>query len=470
MLLTTGNKCAISKAHFGRSRQNPLRTSARIIPVNKKARDGDYQSCMDQCSTQLRRQLKQLHRLQSAVRQSLALSKKYNSKAHAQLQQLWNTICNAHGFKKGFTAWISEHLQIQPSQNLPSHDMLVSIKDTYSEWYQYNENVAQKAKLAIQKIELSEDWRRGGKIAFSKIKVCELLPLTAIKTTVRCPIRRVAWSKEGRSFLPCANPFDLDPNLPIGFQTQNARIQRISDKGIHLDRKVHLLCYAAENLHVQQEQTCAQPEDMHRQLFQAWNVYFQRDPSHEIDEVPDEMCQIVDRVPRQQLADLPPISVTDLQTALKNTKIASSRGSDGFSTLDLRKLPTNLLQMLALILQLVEQKGVWPERWTLAKTLCLPKCEEPSSPFDVRPVTVMAKIYRLWGHIRGKQVTQLISANIPPEVAGVCKRVSSDLIALLIATKIEDAHREASPLGGIVLDLMKCYNTVPRGALLRVLE
>ena len=130
----------------------------------------------------------------------------------------------------------------------------------------------------------------------------------------------------------------------------------------------------------------------------------------------------------------------------------------------------SMLDMLAFILQLVEQNGQWPKRWTLAKTLCLPKCAEPSSPYDVRPVTVMSKIYRLWGHIRGKQVTAFISANIPPEIAGECRRVSSDLVALLIASKIEDAHRESKPLGGIVIDLMKCYNTVPRGALLRTLQ
>ena len=81
----------------------------------------------------------------------------------------------------------------------------------------------------------------------------------------------------------------------------------------------------------------------------------------------------------------------------------------------------------------------------------------------------MAKIYRLWGHIRGKQVTEIISATIPPEIAGVCKKVSSDMVALLIASKIEDAHRDSQALGGIVIDLMKCYNTVPRGALLKIL-
>lgn len=43
------------------------------------------------------------------------------------------------------------------------------------------------------------------------------------------------------------------------------------------------------------------------------------------------------------------------------------------------------------------------------------------------------------------------------------------MVALLIASKIEDAHRDSQALGGIVIDLMKCHNTVPRGALLKIL-
>ena len=209
---------------------------------------------------------------------------------------------------------------------------------------------------------------------------------------------------------------------------------------------------------------------MHAQLFAAWNVFFQRDNEEELDRVPEDMSDLIGRMPQSHVASLPPIDGAMIEHALRCTKVASSRGSDGFSTLDLRKLPISLLDMLALILQLIEQNGVWPQKWTLAKTLCLPKTADAKTPYDIRPVTVMAKIYRLWGHIRGKQVTSYISASIPPEIAGVCKKISSDMIALLIASKVEDAHRLNTPLGGVVVDLMKCYNTVPRGGLLLILS
>ena len=471
---TEGRQCVISNAFLGRSSRSPLKKNSKVIPLNKKARDGDLQSCQDQGSTQMRRQLKQLHRLQSAVRQAQSLTRNYHAKAHAQLMHLWKTSFYSKAFKKGFGQWVWTNLQMHVNENLPCLEALIEalieIKDAYSKWYQYNEQIAKSAKQAFQKIELIEDWRKGGKVAFSKVKTNDLSPLTAIKNQVQCPIRRVAWSKEGRTFLPSSCSWKLDPNLPVVFQTQKARIKSLSEKGVHLDRRVHLINYFPDQLVITQEQSFVNPEDMHNQLFCAWNIFFQRDPCHELHNVPDEMCMLVDKIPQSHLAKMPPITGDVINQALKNTKLASSRGSDGFSTLDLRKLPMSMLDMLAFILQLVEQNGQWPKRWTLAKTLCLPKCAEPSSPYDVRPVTVMSKIYRLWGHIRGKQVTAFISANIPPEIAGVCRRVSSDLVALLIASKIEDAHRESKPLCGIVIDLMKCYNTVPRGALLRTLQ
>ena len=467
---SSGEKCNISSAHLGRARKNPLRKVAQVVPLNRRARDGDYQSCLDQCSTKLRQHLKQLHRLQSLVRQYTSLTKMFSEKAFQQILHLWNMILCAKGFRRDFSRWVHEMLNISLGNYLPSLEIVILIKDTFMQWHHNNEQADLKAKQAIQKIELWEDWKNGGKIAFGKVKTTDLTPLTSIKNKVQCNIKRVAWPKEGKNYLPCENTNVLDLNLPVVFQTQVARISQVGQNGIFLDRNVHLLSYEPGTLVVEQEHTYASPEEMHAQLFAAWNVFFQRDNEEELDRVPEDMSDLIGRMPQSHVASLPPIDGAMIEHALRCTKVASSRGSDGFSTLDLRKLPISLLDMLALILQLIEQNGVWPQKWTLAKTLCLPKTADAKTPYDIRPVTVMAKIYRLWGHIRGKQVTSYISASIPPEIAGVCKKISSDMIALLIASKVEDAHRLNTPLGGMVVDLMKCYNTVPRGGLLLILS
>eukprot|EP00435_Cladocopium_sp_Y103_P032992 s199_g8.t1 len=213
-----------------------------------------------------------------------------------------------------------------------------TIKDAYAAWYQTNEQTVLKAKQAIQKLDLIEDWHKGGKVAFSKVKTCDLMPLTFIKSTIECPIKRVCWTKDGRDFLPCNDPEKLDPNLPVLFQTQTAAIRGVLSNGIKLDRKVHLLSYQTKDLILRQEQTHMCPEDMHDQLFSAWNTLFQRDDPEEIDHVSSEMCHLVDKIPQHQIAAMPQITCENIQVALQATKVSSSRGSDGFSTLDLRKV------------------------------------------------------------------------------------------------------------------------------------
>ena len=91
-----------------------------------------------------------------------------------------------------------------------------------------------------------------------------------------------------------------------------------------------------------------------------------------------------------------PITSAQIKDALQGTKIRSARGGDGFSTMDLRKLPCELHEWLANIFHVCEQGSAWPGRWMLAKTHCLPKGFQPKSPLDIRPVTVLGKTYRPW--------------------------------------------------------------------------
>jgi len=151
--------------------------------------------------------------------------------------------------------------------------------------------------------------------------------------------------------------------------------------------------------------------------------------------------------------DLPIIQGEQIKNAVNSTKLSSSRGSDGFSTLDLRKLPMVLFNMMAIIFQHIELCGKWPSRWILAKTICLPKSAQAKNPFDIRPVTVMAKMYRLWGKIRGKQVAQILAATIPPEIGGPCKGVAADMVALWTSHKIERSFLEQHKLAGVVIDI-----------------
>ena len=87
---------------------------------------------------------------------------------------------------------------------------------------------------------------------------------------------------------------------------------------------------------------------------------------------------------------------------------------------------------------------------------------QPKTPLDIRPITVMSKMYRIWGKIRGGQVALHLASQVPKTIGGPCAQVSSEMIALYTSDRIEEALSEKSPLSGVVLDIIKCYNSIPR--------
>ncbi len=201
---------------------------------------------------------------------------------------------------------------------------------------------------------------------------------------------------------------------------------------------------------------------MHQKLFDAWSPYFQRDPTDDDPQQWDDALRFMDYINNYPEMELQPITSQQLYQAIQKTKLASSRGGDGFSTLDLRRLPMILWEYMANIFKIIEQRKIWPEAWVLAKTLCLPKTSNPKTPLDIRPITVMSKMYRIWGKIRGGQVASHLANHVPKTIGGPCAQVSSELIALYTADRIEEALSNKEPLSGVVLDIVKCYNCTPR--------
>lgn len=206
-----------------------------------------------------------------------------------------------------------------------------------------------------------------------------------------------------------------------------------------LDRPVKL---RSNNMQLEQEAILVEPTSMHEELFRESNRIFQRDDWKNEDVV--DIPHFLHDIPQSTFAEFPPITAGDLRAAVRVGKKSSGRGCDAFSIKDLAKLPTVMMQFLANLLMATEQWGHWPSQWVTARTVCLPKKSEKCHPMDIRPVTVMARAYRLWGKIRGAQASNWLAQQIPATIGGPPKRISSDMIALLTAQKIEHAMRSMS--------------------------
>eukprot|EP00438_Fugacium_kawagutii_P007385 Skav202176 [mRNA] locus=scaffold3078:33949:37509:- [translate_table: standard] len=279
----------------------------------------------------------------------------------------------------------------------------------------------------------------------------------------------MAWKKEGLTQLN-GGPFDaIDINLPIRFQDQEARVVNCTSGTISLETPVRLRSAAACDLVISQRSFVVEPDDVHQALFESWNAFFQRDCEDSLYHVSPDMMKFIENVPKGDTCPCPDITGHQLHQAMITTKPTSARGSDGWSTRDLAKLPEQLCSALAALLSLVEVAEKWPVRWVYAKTVCLPKTQEAQSAMQARPITIMSRAYRAWAKIRGQQIAQMITCHIPKQIGGASMHVSSDLIALLNAITLEDSLLHDKRTCGIVLDIIKAYNAIPRGGLLKLM-
>ena len=85
-----------------------------------------------------------------------------------------------------------------------------------------------------------------------------------------------------------------------------------------------------------------------------------------------------------------------------------------------------------------------------------------------RPLTVFSIIYRTWSSIRAKETLAYLGRFVTDQITGnIPGRACTDLW-LSIQLELEEANANASQMVGVVADLVKAYNLLPRRPLLAI--
>ena len=86
-----------------------------------------------------------------------------------------------------------------------------------------------------------------------------------------------------------------------------------------------------------------------------------------------------------------------LRIACNKMKSTSAPGADG------QALPLQLFEKMAQLLNLVEGRGTWPVPLTCGLISLIQK-GEGSAPQKLRPIGLMASVYRLWASLRIRDI------------------------------------------------------------------
>ena len=110
----------------------------------------------------------------------------------------------------------------------------------------------------------------------------------------------------------------------------------------------------------------------------------------------------------------------------------------------------------------VESEAQWPLQLTTGIVSSLEKTPDAQSVRQYRPVVVYPLVYRIWSSARARQFLKMFAKVTPPGLRGGLPAQQSKSIWFEMALALEEDQVHSQSLLGLVADLQKAFNTIPR--------
>lgn len=457
-----GQPLHLNKSYYGRNDPTLTRYEPPSIPIPKPGRDGDFNPVGEFHSVYLRRWLRQVRRLQTmeATRKALnSCSIERRIHVASRCNELWKSILNATGFEGGFVKFISEDFPIVPL-HCPDLNYISAVKTFMMEKYQQEERQFFKCTNDKKAADIRNDMtKKAGRMAFRQLQEDPKHISPVFHTKHEFQLKPQRCFLKGQTTLILSNVQNLDTSLPLCYDGKNYTIRRVVNDRVHLVEPLHIKadCHTAHQVNV-----IADDATKAELSFKFWNQCWQRDNVEDNHNVVYEAQRILNSIPQWQTYQGEMASLEAIKHALKGTKKRNMRGSCKFSTIELQRIPDCLLNMLVDLYRAIESGHKWPEQWMTALVIFLPKVEEACRPEDLRPITVISKLYRLWARMHALQVIEWASRNVAPLIGGGIKEVSPVDLMTHIQFVIESHGLQHRRLQGLVLDIQKAFNNLHR--------
>lgn len=455
---STDKRVKVNKSHFGRADGPKLTSKAPSLPTIRDGRDGDFNPGWGQCNIHLRQICRQGRRIANLVHLSRARLRNATPANEAACVQLWKAICQAPGFPKTFPQWYVGFAHEAFPLQFPNLEELMRIQTVYQGFCDATSH-AHRAHTREQTKEFFErDWDKGGAKTFAQIKEDPLPNPPFVVHTIKSKVKKVVWKKTGSKTLYVDDPHLFTIGDQITFQGQHATIVSIQGNIVKVDT---ILFLRNQDHLVKIKKYIYEPIEANRRVTEAWNGFFQKDSNTPIDswrEVEDTLPQL----PQSQVAELPKLEVEVWKRVHSNISQKSARGPCGFSVKEMRHLPDWLLELLFLVFQAIHEGRPWPQLWVKAFTVLLPKSEDPQALIDNRPITILSRVYRMWSRFYSITLLVQLSSSVPKTIGGGTKEVSALMMTSYVQELLESHQQNKVFAAGLVIDLVKCFNTIPR--------
>ena len=163
-----------------------------------------------------------------------------------------------------------------------------------------------------------------------------------------------------------------------------------------------------------------------------------------------------------------PMNAEELHQIIRLKKKSSAHGLDGVRLSDLQRMPATILNAFCDMFNTAEVKGEWPSQLISGKVVSLAKVPTPRSPSDFRPITVFGLLYRCWSSFHARKALKCLDHILPDTLYGSRQGCHASLLWTRLLWAIEWSYQNEVSLSGIVLDLQKAFNMLPRMAVFEI--
>ena len=157
-----------------------------------------------------------------------------------------------------------------------------------------------------------------------------------------------------------------------------------------------------------------EPHLIDAEFRKAWMPFFCRSGHPVV--TPDQFLGFIGHLlPQEPFLDLPRITGRDLQEIARDKK-STAGGLDGWAW---NEMPLPWFSGLAILLELVETSGVWPQGLLDAFFAMIPEVDGDSTPLGQRPLSVLPVVYRLWASLRLGHLREWVEGWLPKSVYSI---------------------------------------------------
>ena len=173
-----------------------------------------------------------------------------------------------------------------------------------------------------------------------------------------------------------------------------------------------------------------------------------------------EMALLLDSAPRLEPLALDFYSPELWKDAIKRMADRKATGICGWRPAELKVLPREALEILALLFAKSLELGI-PPFLLIASVSVLAKVPRPEHIKQSRPIAVFSTIYRVWSSMVSRQILKQWGKVFPPSVMGSLPSRSARDLSYQQQHQIERAILDNRELFGLSLDIVRCFNCLP---------